>query len=54
MKWFTDTIKAYRDRGFQIEILFVFADEKTMERRAQSRAKDTGRFTSLNRVGLHS
>ena len=45
-------MKEYRDEGFHLEIFFVFADEDVMEKRAEQRAKKTGRHTGRKHVCL--
>lgn len=39
-----------RDAGYNLELLFVFADEETMVHRTERRAKSTGRITKPDHV----
>lgn len=45
-KWFSGFMKGFREAGYECEILFVSAPEETMLRRAEQRAKSTGRVTN--------
>lgn len=42
-----------RDAGYNLELVFVFADEETMVQRAERRAKSTGRITKPDHVRDH-
>ena len=50
LRWFKQLMETYRKDGYILEIFFVFADEKVMEERAKSRAKETGRQTDRKHV----
>ncbi|GAA5956505.1 hypothetical protein JCM3765_003466 [Sporobolomyces pararoseus] len=45
-KWFAGFMKDFREAGYECEILFVSAPEETMLKRAERRAKSTGRVTN--------
>ncbi|GAA5904570.1 uncharacterized protein JCM6883_003830 [Sporobolomyces salmoneus] len=45
-KWFAGFMKGFRESGYECEILFVSAPEETMLKRAERRAKSTGRVTN--------
>ncbi|GAA6056042.1 hypothetical protein JCM3770_006996 [Rhodotorula araucariae] len=44
--WFEGFMRLYREAGYDCEILFVSAPEEVMLRRAEKRAKTTGRVTN--------
>ncbi|GAA6035846.1 hypothetical protein JCM8097_005735 [Rhodosporidiobolus ruineniae] len=44
--WFEGFMRAYREAGYDCEILFVSAPEDVMLKRAEKRAKTTGRVTN--------
>lgn len=47
-------MKVYRDAGYFLSIVFVFAEEETMISRAANREKATGRHTPDDQVRSRS
>lgn len=45
-------MKIYKDAGYFLEIVFVYASEETMILRANKREKETGRHTSTKQVRI--
>ncbi|GAA5941737.1 exocyst subunit SEC8 [Sporobolomyces koalae] len=48
--WFAGFMKTFKESGYECEILFVSAPEETMIKRAERRAKSTGRVTNPDAI----
>ncbi|GAA6059800.1 hypothetical protein JCM10212_003695 [Sporobolomyces blumeae] len=48
--WFEGFMKRFKEGGYECEILFVSAPEETMLKRAENRAKTTGRVTNPDAI----